>query len=266
MLGVGRIAFGSCLYLVIGCGQSEAGGPRLGVEGGGRPTAGSSGSDVVSNAGSVAVANGGSVGNGASGGTLELAAGSHGHAGGTGGLNQTQTGGSSGESARAGSAGADNPAGLLDIQTILDSYRTFAAQTPEPVSASGYIFNLCRMPTLRETEFLNSIHGDGRYLQDWANPLAAQVLVSGAPSMFPVGSVIVKEKYAGPTTVKPDLVAIGMMIKRSPGFNSAHGDWDYAYYEPALGIVQTAEQSTYCANCHAGAAATDFVYVDGLIP
>ena len=154
----------------------------------------------------------------------------------------------------------------MEIQGLLDTYHTYYPQTPEPVSVSGYIFSLCRLPTLRETEFLNSIHGDGRYLQDWANPLAAQALANGAPVTFPVGSVIVKEKYAGPKTVTPDLVAIGMMIKRSPGFDSAHGDWDYAYYEPALGIVQTAEQSAYCANCHAGAAATDYVFVDGLKP
>lgn len=78
--------------------------------------------------------------------------------------------------------------------------------------------------------------------------------------------MIVKEKYAGPAAAQSELVAIGLMIKRKSGFDSAHGDWDYAYYEPALGIVQTPEQSAYCANCHAGAVATDLVFVDGLKP
>jgi hypothetical protein len=181
---------------------------------------------------------------------------------------QASAGGSAEEPSEggAGAGGSDNTSGLSDVQAILDSYHSYAPQTPEPVSVSGYLFGLCRLPTLRETEFLQSIHGDGRYLQDWANPLAAQALVGQAPVTFPEGSVIVKEKYAGPKTVKPDLVAIGLMIKRGAGFDSAHGDWDYAYYEPALGIVRTEEQTAYCANCHAGAAATDFVYVDGLKP
>jgi len=178
---------------------------------------------------------------------------------------QASAGTASGALAEGGAAGSSNPSGSAALQSILDDYHSFAPQTPEPVSVSGYIFGLCRSPTLPETEFLQSIHGDGRYLQDWANPLAAQALVSHAPT-FPAGAVIVKEKYAGPKAVKPDLVAIGLMIKRAPGFDPAHGDWDYAYYEPALGIVQTEEQSTYCATCHAGAAATDFVYVDGLKP
>jgi hypothetical protein len=149
---------------------------------------------------------------------------------------QASAGGSAEEPSEggAGAGGSDNTSGLSDVQAILDSYHSYAPQTPEPVSVSGYLFGLCRLPTLRETEFLQSIHGDGRYLQDWANPLAAQALVGQAPVTFPEGSVIVKEKYAGPKTVKPDLVAIGLMIKRGAGFDSAHGDWDYAYYEPAL--------------------------------
>lgn len=175
-------------------------------------------------------------------------------------------GSAAGALGQAGAAGTSDTSALSELQSILDTYHSFAPQTPEPVSVSGYLFGLCRSPTLPETEFLKSIHGDGRYLQDWANPLAAQALASDPPPTFPAGAVIVKEKYAGPKVLEPDLVAIGLMIKRGPGFDPAHGDWDYAYYEPALGIVRTEEQSAYCANCHAGAAATDFVYVDGLKP
>jgi hypothetical protein len=76
----------------------------------------------------------------------------------------------------------------------------------------------------------------------------------------------VKEKYAELPDNEADLVAIGLMIKREPGFNPARGDWDYAYFEPELGIVQTEEQSAYCAGCHSGASATDQVYVDGWMP
>jgi hypothetical protein len=57
-----------------------------------------------------------------------------------------------------------------------------------------------------------------------------------------------------------------MMIKREQGFQPSHGDWDYAYYEPALGVIQTQAQSDYCSGCHIAAAETDFVFVDGLQP
>ena len=244
MLSLNRVALASCLCLAVGCGQATGRERQLGS------SAGSAGASAVSSAGSGAA------------GSAPV------NAGGTGGVSpagaETAAGGL--EEGEGGASGASNPSGLSELQSILDSYHSFAPQTPEPVSVSGYLFGLCRSPTLPETEFLKSIHGDGRYLQDWANPLAAQALASEQPVTFPVGAVIVKEKYAGPKTLQPDLVAIGLMIKRAPGFDSAQGDWDYAYYEPALGIVQTEEQSAYCAKCHAGAAATDFVYVDGLKP
>lgn len=247
MQSFARILFGSCVCLVLGCGESASRGPQLGN------AAGESGSGGLLGSSSAGF---GSAGNAAS------------NVGGTGGASLTQgsAGTAAGGPSEGGNAGSGNPDSLSEVQSILEAYHSFAPQTPEPVSVSGYLFGLCRAPTLRETEFLESLHGDGRYLQDWANPLAVQGLASEQPMTFPVGSVIVKEKYAGPKNLNPDLVAIGLMIKRGSGFDPAHGDWDYAYYEPALGIVQTEEQTAYCATCHAGAAATDYVYVDGLKP
>jgi hypothetical protein len=182
---------------------------------------------------------------------------------------------SSGGGGGSGSGGGGEPAvggeggssvGMADIPSvsqIMDIYRTWEPQTAEPMPISAYIFGLCRLPTLREQEFAESEHGDGRYLQDWANAEAvAGIARLGTPPFAP-GSVIVKEKYVASGT-GPELVAIAMMIKREPGFAPAHGDWDYAYYEPELGMIQTAEQSEYCSGCHAAAAETDFVFVYGL--
>jgi hypothetical protein len=147
----------------------------------------------------------------------------------------------------------------------MDQYPAWQPQSPEPVAISAYIFGLCRLPTLPEREFSESEHGHGRYLRDWANPQAeAGIARRGAPPFGP-GSVIVKEKYVASGAGR-DLVAIAMMIKREPGFEPTQGDWDYAYYEPDLGVIQTKEQSAYCSGCHAAAAASDFVFVDGLQP
>lgn len=177
------------------------------------------------------------------------------------------SGGSSGEQlggAGEGGSGA-NVGGIPTVSEIMDSYRTWQPQSPEPVAISAYIFGLCRLPTLPEMEFLESEHGDGRYLQDWANAQAeAGIARRGAPPFDP-GSVIVKEKYVA-TGTGPELVAIAMMIKREPGFQPSQGDWDYAYYEPELGVIQTKAQSDYCAGCHIAASETDFVFVDGLQP
>ena len=239
------VVLGACFGLVVGCGQSQASDSPSGSAGAASADGGGAGSSAA--------------GSGLNGGGGEPAAPAAGAAG------DDAAGGSSGA---AGSSGGDAGSGSepITVQAILDSYHGFTPQTPAPVSVSGYIFGLCRLPTLRENEFLASIHGDGRYLRDWANAAAVQGLATRGVPAFAEGAVIVKEKYAGPQSSEADLVAIGLMIKRAPGFDPAHGDWDYAYYEPALGIVHDAEQTVYCHQCHAGAAATDFVFVDGLKP
>jgi hypothetical protein len=183
---------------------------------------------------------------------------------GGGGSAGKASGGSGGQDAVAGEGGsAPEASAIPSVDEIMDSYRTWQPQTPEPVPISSYIFGLCRLPTLAEREFAESEHGRERYLQDWANAEAlAGIARRGAPPFAP-GSVIVKEKYV-PSGTGPELVAIAMMIKREAGFAPAQGDWDYVYYEPELGMIQTQEQSDYCSGCHAAAAATDFVFVDGL--
>lgn len=173
-------------------------------------------------------------------------------------------GASAGSSAEGGSAG-ETVTMIPTVSEIMDQYRAWQPQSADAVPISAYIFGLCRLPTLAEQEFADSEHGHERYLRDWANPQAEAGIARRGMPPFGEGSVIVKEKYVATGTGR-DLVAIAMMIKREPGFEPTHGDWDYAYYEPNLGVIQTNEQSAYCSGCHAGAASTDFVYVDGLQP
>jgi hypothetical protein len=184
--------------------------------------------------------------------------------GGSAGKLSGGSGGSGGQVAVAGEGGSAAEASAIPtVSEIMDSYRTWEPQTPEPMPISSYIFGLCRLPTLAEQEFAESEHGHERYLQDWANTEAvAGIARRGAPPFAP-GSVIVKEKYVQSGT-GPELVAVAMMIKREQGFAPAHGDWDYAYYEPQLGMIQTEAQSDYCSGCHVAASETDFVFVDGL--
>ena len=170
-----------------------------------------------------------------------------------------------GAASDGGAGGA--PSDIPDIDAIMRGYHSYTPQTEMPEPVSAYIFGLCRLPTLPEQEFADSEHGGGRYLRDWANdPAVSGIARRGAP-VFAPGAIIVKEKHvATPTNSGFELAALGFMIKREPGFAPDHGDWDYAYWEQELGVITSAEQSSYCAGCHAGAAETDHVFVDGLMP
>jgi len=148
-----------------------------------------------------------------------------------------------------------------DFAALIAQYPSWTKRTDKPVSISSEIFALCRSPTPREQKFADSEHGKLRYLLDWLNPGAVTGLADRGAKPFPVGAAIVKEKLVS-TATGYELAARGIMVKRAPGFDTQFGDWEFAYWEAATGIVTGKEQSQYCAGCHASTQSTDFVFVD----
>ncbi len=84
-------------------------------------------------------------------------------------------------------------------------------------------------------------------------------------SAYPVGSVVVKEKTAlgymsegNEQTMTRPHDGVGGMVKRPPGFDAAHGDWEYFYFEEPSRIESGRISS--CVQCHGGASARDHVF------
>lgn len=160
-----------------------------------------------------------------------------------------------------------SPHELLDRARA--EYRAWEPRTAEPVPISSQIFALCRLPTQAESDFVESVHGDELALQDWPNEAASEGIaaIDAAASggndeaiTFAVGATIVKEKVAWRDGAW-ELAALGLMIKREPGFDPSHGDWQFGYWDPELGMESGSEAQVSCGDCHAFAG-TDFVYAD----
>jgi hypothetical protein len=148
------------------------------------------------------------------------------------------------------------------LEMLLSQYRDWQPLTAQPVNVSAEIFVLCRSPTLAENAFVETEHGQSRMLMDWLNPAARDGFDALGARDFAVGSAIVKEKLAYREGVaEPVLVAIGIMLKHEPGFDSEHGDWEFGYWEEEPGLIDGPDQSAYCADCHASSP-TDFVFLD----
>jgi hypothetical protein len=153
-------------------------------------------------------------------------------------------------------------AAVEPLEALLSQYREWQPRTPTPVNVSSDIFTLCRSPTLAENAFVDTEHGQGRMLMDWLNPTARAGFEAPGDQGFAPGAAIVKEKLSYRDGVaEPVLVAIGIMLKHEPGFDSEHGDWEFAYWEEAPGLIASPDQSAYCAACHASSL-TDFVFLD----
>ena len=142
----------------------------------------------------------------------------------------------------------------------MKDYLGWQRRQQAPRAISSEIFALCRLPSLPEQAFADSLHGKNLALLDWVNEPAAKGLEAGGKPAFDVGSAIVKQKLLD-TQPGAKVVALGIMIKHAAGFDPARRDWEFGYWEEALGLSSGAEAASSCGGCHAGSA-TDFVFVD----
>lgn len=144
----------------------------------------------------------------------------------------------------------------------MKDYLGWTQRTDEPQAITAEIFSLCRLPSPAEQSFVDSQHGkDMLLLLDWLNEPAAHGFAAGGRPAFPVGSAVVKQKLRRPAGGLPEVAALGLMIKRDRGFDAAHGDWEYGYWEPSTGLGSGKAAQASCGGCHAQST-TDHVFVD----
>ena len=74
---------------------------------------------------------------------------------------------------------------------------------------------------------------------------------------FPVGSIIVREKYSLGGTAPETIIA---MVKREKGFNEASGDWEFFVSNGRDMALASRESAGNCSACHARAKDTDWTF------
>src|SRR5262249_45810355 len=89
----------------------------------------------------------------------------------------------------------------------------------------------------------------------YANDVAAAHLREDHAGPLPAGATIIKEKWLNG---KKDGYAA--MIKREPGYDTEHGDWEYVYVRPSEEGKAERGKIQSCIDCHARVAATDYLF------
>lgn len=157
------------------------------------------------------------------------------------------------------------PASAPTISQIASSYTGYAKITPEPVYVNTFLAMLCRGATKEEVEKERVTHGPHAHstVVIHMNPIAASAFKAGTGA-YPVGSVIVKQKGlleyvdAARKTGPVAKHGVGGMVKREAGYDPAHGDWEYFYFDDVTKIESGRIAS--CVQCHDKAKATDHVF------
>jgi hypothetical protein len=161
------------------------------------------------------------------------------------------------------SAATDGPASPR-VADIARDYKRLQSMTKEPVYVDPGLAMFCRGVTQREVEEARKKSGPHAHtaVLIYMDELAADAFRRKSTA-YPVGSVIVKEKTGlgydseGQERVKAH-DGVGGMIKRPPGFDAAHGDWEYFYFEDPSKVESGRISS--CMQCHDGASTRDHVF------
>lgn len=168
----------------------------------------------------------------------------------------------------------DEPSGIPMPDQIVEEYRGYQRMTGEPHKVSLSNFALCAAapetpaheePIYGSDEYADSPHAHAA-LQIYMNDKAAEAFRSKA-AIYPVGSIIVKEKWSTPEPMgnepghgEGELRGLGGMIKLPTGAEPDPGLWAYFYQDTEsshdVGFVQS------CVQCHSQARKTDRVFGD----
>jgi hypothetical protein len=102
----------------------------------------------------------------------------------------------------------------------------------------------------------------GPHFQHWivvrVSPTAIEPFKAGDAPM-PVGTTVVKEKHTDILAKEP-VAEYGAMVKREPGYDPEHGDWEYVYVvlKPQKNVTRGRLES--CIECHAHAKDQDYLF------
>ena len=100
-------------------------------------------------------------------------------------------------------------------------------------------------------------HGVSTFAEIYANT-EAQKIIENNLTRFPIGSIIVREKWDVETGGEAQSVIA--MVKREPGFSKDTDDWEFFAFAAKDLRLKRRETKGDCAACHAQAKSDDWVF------
>jgi hypothetical protein len=165
--------------------------------------------------------------------------------------------GSMNHSSSANDPNLHDPTSDVEIRSIADDYPNWQALTDQPRRVADYIYLLWRLPSDEEYLAAESLHGPF-FVKVYVNDIGADAIFDESDPIYPVGTVIVKEKSSGVAAEFAD--HLGIMIKREAGFNPDGDDWEYIYWEGGDIFQAPTADLSHCQDCHVSEAEDDSVF------
>jgi hypothetical protein len=165
---------------------------------------------------------------------------------------------------------AEAPAAPVAEKTVSQpsadiDFSQWPTATERRLSVSPYVEQLCAARSSTEEEVWAGTGGGYRhgphfkhYIIVRVNPEAMEQF-KAVDGPLPVGTTVVKEKHHSvPAEGAPD--EYGAMIKREPGYDPEHGDWEYLYVVQKPRKQVTRGRLEKCIECHSHVKDRDYVF------
>jgi hypothetical protein len=148
------------------------------------------------------------------------------------------------------------PEKKIEGKSEVAGYKNWTKVNDKPQLIFRDFAGLCRAPTKMNEKMAASIHND-KYIVVYVNSTGKDEMLTKKNPVFPVGTVVVKEKLSLDDQQTPELLTV--MIKREKGFNSEVGDWEFMTLDGQASEVTSKGKLENCQSCHIGYKETDFI-------
>ena len=96
-----------------------------------------------------------------------------------------------------------------------------------------------------------------KYISVYVNDAGRDAMMTQKTPRFPVGSMVVKEKFGSKTSTTPEILTA--MVKREQGYNTVSGDWEFVVLSGAADAIIERGKLATCQTCHLSYRHSDFV-------
>jgi hypothetical protein len=142
-----------------------------------------------------------------------------------------------------------------DFGTMVKGYRTWSRVNSEPFRMEPAVSWLCAAPAASQ---VSPHDAPDAYIDVYVNPAGQSAMMTKGRVVFPVGTIIVKEKRRTLDRTDPELLTV--MLKREKGYHPEAGDWDFAVLDGNAATVQAQGKLENCMSCHKMAPVSDYVF------
>jgi hypothetical protein len=141
------------------------------------------------------------------------------------------------------------------LSSEVQGYRAWKKVNKQRAKMDEIVSALCRADTAGSAATVSKSSPHHAYITVWVNAIGAKAMDAKNP-IFPVGTIIVKEKFRAANTSKVELLTV--MRKREARFARDSGDWEYLVVSPRGKALKTDVNA--CKSCHQQMRADDFVF------